>query len=212
MPPLGCHSMPLWGGERKARWDLGGLSLLTLSSPPGVPSPGPQRDFLGLTSLSLTDPSSFPGAKSPHPVKLRRGKANEKEGRNGKEAAGRQMTPHCSHVPRPMAMMATSQCGCPPAPATLPHGLPPAWPPSEIIHTLEISDGFLYCPCLSLKVIAMRSKGPSVVPHCASLALGSCGSSQNVCGLITITGTVTIKSFIQKNNCINEEEEGEVSL
>lgn len=62
------------------------------------------------------------------------------------------------------------------------------------------------------EVIAMRSKGPSVVPHGASLALGSCGSSQNVCGLITITGTVTIKSFTQKNNCINEEEEGEISL
>lgn len=182
MPALGCQSLPLWGGEGKARWDLRGLSLLTLSSPPGVPSPGPQRDILGLTSLSLTDPSSLPGAKSPHPIQLRRGKANEEEGRNGREVAGRQMTPHCPHVPRPTAMMATSQCGCPLATATLPHGLPPAWPPSEIIHTLEISAGFLYCPCLSLKVTAMRSQGSSGVPHCTSLALGSCGSCRMCVG------------------------------
>lgn len=79
------------------------------------------------------------------------------------------MALQCHQAPGPMARRGTSLLGCPPAPATLPISLLPA-----SLHlkshtcTLEINDSFLYCPCLSLKVTVLRSKGPSIVAHCAS--------------------------------------------
>lgn len=48
----------------------GGLSLPTPSRPPGAPSPGhpghgPQRDILGLVSLSHTNAPAFQGLRTP---------------------------------------------------------------------------------------------------------------------------------------------------
>lgn len=70
---------------------------------------------------------------------------------------------------------------------------------------------FLYCPFLlygdSSEVKVTFCILPGCTPSPGEAAWVAGGPSERVCGLLTSTVIVTIKSLSQKNNCRNQEEE-----